>query len=203
MYVWRNNAFCVRVVVVWHISVTYINILRDAQQRFCAKCIPGATMLTVRNWFGKKLQLICTLFTRYIWRPYWNAIWWGKFSQKHNYKCMGKWWCLLAMEKLHVSAYNGHLQVLTTFLLKEFYIMCLNRVVMLRSHHHFTCFCLAKFHGMSVAPMNFYVAGCRSFRLGRCRVRRKLWSFSHIFIAVFLTEFTSPYSLNTQRGWHT
>ena len=25
---------------------------------------------------------------------------------------------------------------------------------------------------------------------------------SHIFIVVFLTEFTSPYSLNTQRGWH-
>jgi len=29
---------------------------------------------------------------------------------------MPKWWCLLAMEKLHVSAYSGHLQVLTTFL---------------------------------------------------------------------------------------
>jgi len=27
------------------------------------------------------------------------------------------------MEKLHVSAYSGHLQVLTTFLLKGFYIM--------------------------------------------------------------------------------
>jgi len=26
---------------------------------------------------------------------------------------------------------------------------------------------------------------------------------SHIFIVVFLTEFTSPYSLNTQWGWHT
>ena len=36
------------------------------------------------------------------------------------------------MEKLHVSAYSGHLKVLTTFLLKEFYIICLNRVVMLR-----------------------------------------------------------------------
>ena len=43
-------------------------------------------------------------------------------------------------KKLHVSAYSGHLQILTTFLLKEFYIICLNRVVMLRSHHHFTCF---------------------------------------------------------------
>jgi len=53
---------------------------------------------------------------------------------------MAKWWCLLAMEKLNVSAYSGHLQVLTTFLLKEFYIICLNRVVMLRSHHHhFMC----------------------------------------------------------------
>jgi len=46
----------------------------------------------------------------------------------------------LAMEKLHVSAHSGHLQVLTTFLLKEFYVICLNRVVMLRSHHHFTCY---------------------------------------------------------------
>ena len=27
--------------------------------------------------------------------------------------------------------------------------------------------------------------------------------FSHIFIVVFLTEFTSPYSLNTQREFHT
>ena len=27
--------------------------------------------------------------------------------------------------------------------------------------------------------------------------------FRHIFIVVFLTEFTSPYSLNTQWGWHT
>jgi len=34
--------------------------------------------------------------------------------------------------KLHVSAYSGHLQVLTTFLLKEFYIICLNCVVMLK-----------------------------------------------------------------------
>ena len=29
--------------------------------------------------------------------------------------------------KLHVSAYSGHHQVLTTFLLEEFYIICLNR----------------------------------------------------------------------------
>ena len=41
-------------------------------------------------------------------------------------------------KKQQVSAYSGHLQVLKTFLLKEFYIICLNRVVMLRSHHHFT-----------------------------------------------------------------
>ena len=38
---------------------------------------------------------------------------------------------LIAMEKLHVSAYSGHLQVLTTFLLKELYIICLNWVVIL------------------------------------------------------------------------
>jgi len=44
-------------------------------------------------------------------------------------------------KKLHVSACSGHHQVLTAFLLKEFYIICLNRVVMLRSHHHFACFC--------------------------------------------------------------
>ena len=43
-------------------------------------------------------------------------------------------------KKLHVSAYSGHLQVWSTFLLKEFYIICLNSVVMLRSHY-FTCFC--------------------------------------------------------------
>jgi len=35
------------------------------------------------------------------------------------------------MVKLHISAYSGHLQVLTSFLLKEFYIICLNRLVML------------------------------------------------------------------------
>ena len=57
-------------------------------------------------------------------------------------------------KKLHVSAYSGHLQVLTTFLLKEFYIICLNRVVILRSHHHFTCFVKLKFGGMSVGSMN-------------------------------------------------
>ena len=51
-----------------------------------------------------------------------TQIWWDKFSQKHNYKYMAKWWCLLAMEKRHVSACGGHLQVLPTFLLKEFYI---------------------------------------------------------------------------------
>jgi len=29
--------------------------------------------------------------------------------------------------------------------------------------------------GMSTGSMNLYVAGCGSSRLGRCRVRRKLW----------------------------
>jgi len=69
-----------------------------------------------------------------------GIILWGKFSQKHNYKYMAKWWYLLAIEKLHVSAYSGYHQVLTTCLLKEFYIICLNCVVMLRSHHHFSDF---------------------------------------------------------------
>jgi len=32
-------------------------------------------------------------------------------------------------KKLRVSAYSGYLQVLTTFLLKEFYIICLNRIL--------------------------------------------------------------------------
>jgi len=68
------------------------------------------------------------------------TMWCGKFGQKHNCKYMAKLWCLLAVEKLHVSAYSGHLQVLTTFLLQEFYIIWLNRVVMLKPHH-FTCFC--------------------------------------------------------------
>jgi len=31
----------------------------------------------------------------------------------------------------------------------------------------------------------------------------KCGQFSHILQLCFLTEFTSPYSLNTQRGWHT
>ena len=44
-------------------------------------------------------------------------------------------------KKIYVSAYSGHFQVFTTFLLKEFYIICLNLVVMLKSHHRFTCFC--------------------------------------------------------------
>jgi len=39
--------------------------------------------------------------------------------------------------KLHVSAYSGHHQVLTTFLLWELYMICINRVSVLRSHHHY------------------------------------------------------------------
>jgi len=30
----------------------------------------------------------------------------------------------ISKEELYVSAYSGHLQVLTIFLLKEFYIIC-------------------------------------------------------------------------------
>ena len=55
----------------------------------------------------------------------------------------------ISNRKRHVSAYGGHLKVLTTFFLKEFYIICLNRVVMLRYHHRFTCFCQATFGGMA------------------------------------------------------
>jgi len=67
---------------------------------------------------------------------------------------MAKLVCLLAMKKLHVSAYSGHLQVLTSILLKEFYIICLNRVVMLRSHRHFRCFVKLKFGCMSIDPID-------------------------------------------------
>ena len=56
-------------------------------------------------------------------------------------------------KKLYVSVYSGHLQVLTNFLLEEFYIIGLNRVVMLRSHS-FTCFIMLKFGGMSIGSMN-------------------------------------------------
>jgi len=35
----------------------------------------------------------------------------------------------ISKEKRHVSAYSSHLQVLTTFLLKEFYVICLNSFI--------------------------------------------------------------------------
>jgi len=54
--------------------------------------------------------------------------------------------------KLHVSAYSGHLQVLTTFLLKEFYIICLNRVVMLRYHHYLCAFVKLNLVGFVQTP---------------------------------------------------
>jgi len=50
-----------------------------------------------RNWriaFERKLKE----FQQICWGKSWT-IWWGKFSQKHSYKYMDKWWCLLAMEK--------------------------------------------------------------------------------------------------------
>ena len=46
--------------------------------------------------------------------------------------------------KLYVLAYSGHLQVLTTFFLKEFRIICPNRVVKLRSQNHFTFLCYVR-----------------------------------------------------------
>ena len=53
---------------------------------------------------------------------------------------MTKWWCLLEIEKIHVSACSGQLQVLKPFFLKEFYIIYIyiyiNRVSMLGSHQH-------------------------------------------------------------------
>jgi len=42
----------------------------------------------------------------------WCSVRWGKFSQNHNSEYLVNWWCLLAIEKLHVSAYSGHNQVL-------------------------------------------------------------------------------------------
>ena len=36
------------------------------------------------------------------------------------------------MEKLHVSAYRGHPKILTTFLLKEFYIICIYKTLLAR-----------------------------------------------------------------------
>ena len=42
----------------------------------------------------------------------------------------------ISKEELRVSAYSGHLQVA-----KRVYIICLNRVVILRSHHPFACYC--------------------------------------------------------------
>ena len=42
--------------------------------------------------------------------------------------------------KLRVSAYSGHHQVLTTFLLQELYIICINRVAMLTSQHRLRAF---------------------------------------------------------------
>ena len=69
------------------------------------------------------MLLLCRLalcFCRTMRNDLLSSIRCGKFSQKHNYKYMAKWWCLLALEKLHVSAYSGHHQVFTTFLLKSF-----------------------------------------------------------------------------------
>jgi len=39
------------------------------------------------------------------------------------------------MENLHVSIYSDHHQILSTFLLQDVHILCLNRVVILRSQH--------------------------------------------------------------------
>jgi len=44
-------------------------------------------------------------------------------------------------KKLHVSAYNRHLQVVITFFLKEFYILCLSLMLRCWDYRHFMCFC--------------------------------------------------------------
>jgi len=42
------------------------------------------------------------------------------------------------------------------------------------------------------------------FRFWQFSAKRVLYNMPKSnFIVVFLTEFTSPYSLNAQRGWHT
>ena len=43
----------------------------------------------------------------------------------------------ISNRKLHVSAYSGHHQVLTTFLLKELYVIYINQVSMFISHRHY------------------------------------------------------------------
>ena len=80
-------------------------------------------------------------------------------------------------KKPHVSAYSGHLKVLKTFLPKEFYIICLNRVVILRT-------------SLSARKLS-------KLEDGIYRPKHVVFSIAnkhHIFIVVFLTEFTSPYS---------
>jgi len=59
---------------------------------------------------------------------------------------MAKWWCLLAKKTTCFGLYRPS-SGSDNFLLKEFYIICLNRVVMLRSHHHSACYCWAKLVG--------------------------------------------------------
>ena len=54
----------------------------------------------------KVAKLLFPLFESMAWRgstcskcmKNWYLIRWGKFSQKHNYGYMAKWWCLLAIE---------------------------------------------------------------------------------------------------------
>ena len=65
---------------------------------------------------------------------------WGKFSQNRTINIWLNDGVCWQWKKLHVSAYSGYHQVLTTCLIKESYIIWLNRVVMLRSHHHFSAF---------------------------------------------------------------
>ena len=93
----------------------------------------------------------------------------------------------ISKEKLHVSAYSGHLQVLTTFLLKQFHIIC----------------------SLGILYKTLLVENCQNLKMAA--IGRNMQFFlvnkhHHLAIfysCVFSTEFTSAYSLNAQRGWHT
>ena len=79
--------YCEKHHIIW--NNWSVNCLAPwfSQQRHFPQCCFGVPHFTEHTcWY---LNVIKT----YI------SIWWGKFSQKHNYKYMAKWWCLLAMDK--------------------------------------------------------------------------------------------------------
>ena len=47
----------------------------------------------------RSLSLLLRCYTvQFGWNVLLYTIRWGKFSQKHNYEYVAKWWCLLALE---------------------------------------------------------------------------------------------------------